>query len=326
MTRPSPLRALAASLLVSAAMTTAASAADRVVLISWDGVRRDTLHELLEYQPIAEAPRECPHTTDREALMPEPCGDHWTCLPNLCQFQVVDSKDVEGKALTRPQHAQMLTGYGPQETGDITNSGRAGVPEGMTIYEHLAVVRPDVTTVHLAGLKFIGEGVISHAMGSGAIDLLLRRGSRDRYTGIDTTSQVEAGLDFLGGTPAFFFFIHYKAADVVGHRAGDRGRAYRQAIIGNDTQLGAVLALLDGWGQLEGTKVYVTTDHGFDGIFHINRDTPSVAETWLASNAHDLTPGEGSILDVTPTVLDAFGVDPNGAAGPPYRGVSRLVH
>jgi hypothetical protein len=324
MTRSSTPRVLFAALALAAAMAAPASAADRVVLISWDGVRRDTLHELLEYQPIAEQPKECPHTS-REATMPVACGEYWSCLPNLCRFQVVDSKDVEGKALTRPQHAQMLTGYGPQETGDITNSGRAGVPEGMTVYERLAVERPDVATVHLAGLKFIGEGVISHAMDSGAIDLLLKRGARDRYTGIATTDQVEVGLDFLGGAPAFFFFIHYKAADVVGHRAGDRGRAYRQAIIGNDAQLGAVLALLDGWGQLEGTEVYVTTDHGFDGIFHINRDTPSIAETWLASRTHDLTGGEGSILDVTPTILDAFGVAAD-AVGPPYRGVSRLVH
>lgn len=318
------LRSVPAALLLAGAMASQAAAADRVVLVSWDGVRRDVLHELLEYQPIAEAPKACP-SNDGMPKMPVACGEHWTCLPTLCSYQVIDSMDVAGKGLTRPQHAQMLTGYGPEEIGDITNSGRAGVPEGMTVYEHLAADRPDVATVHLAGLKFIGEGVISHAVDSGAISLLLKRGARDRYTGSNTTEQVEVGLDYLDSWPTFFFFIHYKAPDVVAHRAGDRSRSYRQAIINSDVQLGAVMQMLSDRGLLAGTKIYVTTDHGFDGIFHINRDTPSVAETWMASLTHDLQPGPATIQDVTPTVLDAFGVD-TSAMRPPYRGVSKLVH
>lgn len=326
MTRPpsSFLRRAAAAFLLASAIAGPAAAGDRVVLISWDGVRRDVLHELIEYQPIADEPVPCP-SSDGMAAMPVACGDHWTCMPNLCRFQVIDSMDVEGKALTRPQHAQMLTGYGPEETGDITNSGRAGVPAGMTVYEHLAIERPDVLSVHLAGLKFIGEGIISHAMESGAIGLLLRRGARDRYTGTNTTDQVKVGLDFIDAWPAFFFFIHYKAADVVGHRAGDRSKSYRQAIQNNDLQLGAVMQLLAEHGQLDGTKIYVTTDHGFDGIFHINRDTPSVSETWIASRDHDLLPGPATIQDMTPTILDDFGIDVT-AMRPPYRGSSLLVH
>lgn len=317
------LGTLATAVVVVAAMAFSASAGDRAVLVSWDGVRRDVLHELLEYQPISQTPVPCP-SSDGMAAMPVACGDHWTCMPNLCRFQVIDSMDVAGKALTRPQHAQMLTGYGPEETGDITNSGRAGVPAGMTIYERLALERPDVLTVHLAGLKFIGEGIISHAMETGAISLLLRRGARDRYTGTNTTDQVKVALDFIDSWPAFFFFIHYKAADVVAHRAGDKSKSYRQAIQNNDLQLGVVLQLLADHGQLDDTKVYVTTDHGFDGIFHINRDTPSVAETWIAARDHDIQAGPATIQDVTPTILDTFGVDIT-SMHPAYRGASLLA-
>jgi predicted AlkP superfamily pyrophosphatase or phosphodiesterase len=124
--------------------------------------------------------------------------------------------------------------------------------------------------------------VVRWASESGALDLDLRRGGRDEYTGDNTTDQVVIGLDFIGTSP-FFLFIHYKAADVVAHRSGDAGKQYREAIIENDGQLGAVMQMLTQRGLLSTTQIFVTTDHGFSGIFHVNKDLPEVAQTWLAS-------------------------------------------
>jgi hypothetical protein len=314
------------SLTVSLLLAASAHAADRVLLVSWDGVRRDVLHELLEWQPIDAAPEVCPHA-NRAGEIPTPCGQWLTCLPNLCRFQIIDSSDVEGKPLTKPQHAQMLTGYGPQETGDIANSGIVPVPPGMTIYERLAASRPDVVTAHPAGLKYIGRSVVGNALESGALTLMLRRGSYDhpRFTGANTTERAVEGFDYLYGSPSFFFFIHYKTADVVGHSSGDRSRAYREAIIANDDQLGRLLDQLSERAMLDGTRVYVTTDHGFDGIFHVNLDNVTVAQTWFASHDFDLAPAPATLLDVTPTILDAFGVD-LALFTPPYRGHSLLRH
>jgi hypothetical protein len=314
------LAALGATLL---AWSAPATAGDRVVLVSWDGIRRDTLRELLEYQPAGETPAACPNAK-HEATMPQLCNGFLTCLPTLCRFQIIDSGVTEGKPLTRPQHAQMLTGYGPPETGDITNSGKRGVPQGYTIYERIDAARPEVKQVHIGGRKFIGRGVIRWASASGALDLDLRRGGRDEYTGDNTTDQVVVGLDFIGSDP-FFMFIHYKAADVVAHRAGDGGKQYREAIIANDRQLGTVLQMLTDRGLLDTTDVFVTTDHGFSGIFHVNGDLLEVAETWLASRNPTLLGAPATVLDVTPTVLDSLSID-TSTADPPYRGESRLVH
>lgn len=298
-----------------------ASAVDRVVLISWDGIRRDVLNELLQWQPLGEAPKPCPQ--GRQALvMPTECNGYLTCVPNICNFQIVDSNVVEGKPLTRPQHAQMLSGYGPPETGEITNAGSKSLPPGYTIYERIAAARPEVVTVHIAGRKFVGKGIIRWARRSGALTIDLRRGGRDNYTGINTTKRVVEALDSIVDSP-FFLFAHYKAADVLAHRSGDGGPQYREAIVQNDVQLGAILQLLINRGLLPTTEVFVTTDHGFHGIFHVNSSDPDITRTWFASLRHNLTPTPTTMLDVTPTMLDTLGI-PTEAVEPPFRGRSIL--
>jgi hypothetical protein len=297
----------------------AATAADRVVLISWDGIRRDILQELLQWQEIGETPEACP-SARHEPVMPTECNGYLTCLPALCNFQIIDSAVTEGKPLTRPQHAQMLSGYGPAETGEITNAGTRGMPPGYTVYERIAAARPEVFTAHIAGRKFVGKGIIRWAVKSGALKLDMRRGGRDSYTGINTTKRVMQALDTIADSP-FFLFIHYKAADVLGHTVGDGSKQYREAIRQNDNQLGAVLQLLINRDLLPTTEIYVTTDHGFHGIFHVNPEDPAITQTWFASLRQDLGLVHNSVLDVTPTVLTTLGI-PLDSASPPYRGAS----
>jgi len=296
-----------------------AAAGDRVVLLSWDGIRRDVLQELLQWQEIGETPEACPNAR-HEAVMPTECNGYLTCLPNLCNFQIVDSAVTEGKPLTRPQHAQMLSGYGPAETGEITNAGTRGMPPGYTVYERIAEARSDVFTAHIAGRKFVGKGIIRWAVKSGALQLDMRRGGRDNYTGANTTKRVVQALDAIGESP-FFLFVHYKAADVLAHRTGDGSQQYREAILQDDIQLGAVLQLLIDRELLPTTEVYVTTDHGFHGIFHVNSEDPDITNTWFASLRHDLSLVHSSILDVTPTLLATLGI-PTDTVSPPYRGRS----
>jgi hypothetical protein len=325
MRRSIGLRSARLALTVLAAVLSGAGyahAGDRVVLVSWDGVRRDILQELNQWGAPSQNPRVCPNYRN-DPIQPQLCNGHWSCVPTICSFQMLDSAVVEGKSLTRPQHAQMLTGYGPQETGDITNSGRHSVPEGMTIYERIRAARPDVTTVHIAGRKFVGAGIVRWADNDGALDLDLRRGGRDNYTGDNTTQRFVEALDYVGQNP-FFIFVHYKAVDVVGHRAGDKSRGYREALANNDQELGNLLTNLKDRGLLDSTEVYVTTDHGFDGIFHLAFPKSSVHDTWLASYSHNLVEEQATILDVTPTVLQTLGIDLTNQT-PPYRGKSLLA-
>lgn len=97
------------ALLLTIALTVCApaeqvAAGDRVVLISRDGIRRDTLRELLQWQELGETPQACPNAR-HEIVMPTECNGYLTCLPNLCNFEIIDSAVIEGKPLTRPQHA-----------------------------------------------------------------------------------------------------------------------------------------------------------------------------------------------------------------------------
>jgi len=105
-------RVTSAALVLTFVFAMPASAADRVLVVSWDGVRRDTLHELLDWQGGAQCPAvKLPVTTAVE------CGGFQSCLPSLCTLSVIDSEVAPGKPLTRPQHASMLSGYSPATAG-----------------------------------------------------------------------------------------------------------------------------------------------------------------------------------------------------------------
>lgn len=296
---------LAASLVLSAAGS--ARAADKLMLVSWDGAARHVVRELLAYQPASEDPHACP--AQRFApVMPQRCGDSWSCLPNLCRFQVIDSWDSEGKPLTKPQHAQMLTGYSPKTTGVFRNSGTASVPEGYTIYERLKAARgQELKTIHIAGRKYVGMGVTGKAERGGAIDENARRGGPDNRTGVNTTERALPLIEKYAGGP-FFFFVHYKEADVTAHLSSVDSAAYREALIQVDRELGVLLAALDANHAMPATSVIVTTDHGFTGRFHVSRDQSNL-ETFIAALNLELDGARtAKLLDVTPTILDYFGV------------------
>jgi len=310
-------------MVVSLARATGVYAADKLMLVSWDGAARHVVQELVRYQPASEEPRECP--AERFApVMPQLCGEYWSCLPNLCRFAIVDSWDSEGKPLTKPQHAQMLTGYSPRTTGVFRNSGAASVPEGYTIYERLKAGRGnELKTIHIAGRKYVSMGVTRKAERAGAIDENARRGGPDKRTGVNTTARALPLIQQYAGGP-FFFFVHYKEADVTAHLRGVDSVSYREALILIDRELGVLLAALDENHAMPETSVIVTSDHGFTGRFHVSREESNL-ETFIAALNLELDGVRNAkLLDVTPTILDYFGVPTDGLS-PPLEGRSLLL-
>jgi len=304
------------------ACPTPAAAKNKVLLISWDGVGRNILDELLYWQRTGEVPHVCP-SKQKEGRMPQPCGEYLSCLPNLCRFQIIDSRIGPGKSLTRPQHAQMLSGYGPATTGIVGNSGRSKLPTGFSIYERLdQALGVGTGTGHVAGRKFVSRGVVVEAKRDGALDVLDGRGGPDRGSGANTTEKALKALDEIDGD-VFLLFVHYKQADVYGHTAGSTTARHREAIEDADAELGVLIHELAARGILDDTAIYVTTDHGFNGNQHLNRTT-AVVHTWIASRDHNLvTDIDATVLDVVPTILDEFGIDFSGFQ-PPLEGVSLL--
>ncbi len=294
-----------------------------LILISWDGVRRDTLRSLVDWQPIGESPRPCPHATFPE-MMPVPCGEYLTCMPTLCRFQIIDSVTVGPKTLTRPQHAQMLSGYTDEITGIRTNAGTSRLPPGTSIYERIAeLVGPDIALAHVAMPKYVSRGITRWARRRDMFTYYNRPAGRDGFSGRNTLKRVVPGLRKLAGS-RFFFFMHFKTADKVAHIASDRSERYREALITLDRRLGELRQAMADLGIARTTDIYITTDHGFHGRRHVVDDFPENVRTWMASSAHDLDGSEpATVVDVVPTVISKLGGNPL-LAEPPLAGQSRL--
>ncbi|RMD84062.1 MAG: hypothetical protein D6815_05025 [Candidatus Dadabacteria bacterium] len=293
-----------------------------VILVSWDGVRPDVLGRLLHWQKATEPPRPCP-SAKLPVHMPSVCGDELTCMPALCRFQIIASRDVQGKTMTRPQHAQMLSGYGPAVTRIRTNGGTSKLPPGVTIYERIhELVGPEIRMAHIAMPKYASRGIVRQPVRS-RILRVDRPGGRDGYTGRNTLKRVIPVLEqFASGR--FFYFIHFHNADKAAHRYGDGSARYLESIQSLDARLHELLQALGRLGIGRSTIVYVTTDHGFRGRRHVVLRYRSNSATWIASSAHDLREDlDATIQDITPTILDRLGADLS-AVDPPFPGKSLL--
>ena len=80
---------------------------------------------------------------------------------------------------------------------------------------------------------------------------------------------------------------------------------------------------LEARGAMPESSVLVTTDHGFTGRFHVAR-TGSNVDTWIATlNLTLRTDRYAKLLDVTPTILDYFGIS-TSSINPVLEGSSLL--
>lgn len=111
-------------------------------------------------------------------------------------------------------------------------------------------------------------------------------------------------LDQYGKTP-FFFFVHFAEVDHSGHRHGEDSKAYDDAIISGDTQLGRMMAKLTELGVAEKTLIYVVSDHGFDLGSKRHGEAPHV---FLGTNDKAVM-RNGTRADIAPTVMAQLGLD-----------------
>lgn len=103
----------------------------------------------------------------------------------------------------------------------------------------------------------------------------------------------------------FFFFVHCAEVDHSGHKHGEPSKEYNDAIISGDTQLGRMVEKLKALNLYDKTRVYVTADHGFDVGGKGHGYAPYV---FMAGNDKKLM-RDGTRADITPTILDSFGLD-----------------
>ena len=115
----------------------------------------------------------------------------------------------------------------------------------------------------------------------------------------------------------FFFFVHFAEVDHAGHKHGENSKEYNDALISNDLWTGKIIDKVKELGLGDKTQFYVTADHGFNEDATGHSFAPYV---FLATNNKDVS-RNGRRQDVTPTILDAFGLN-TSALEPPLDGIS----
>lgn len=370
------LHVLIALLVVSAisSVSVASGASEPIknaVLISWDGVQRDHLRELLDAGQLPN-------------------------LKALIAEGTIVGIDVTHKTDTKAGHAQMLTGYGPEVTGVHSNSVYQPIPKGYTIFERLedALGKDKISTIMITG-KAGNLGSKGPALGESSVSELLWRQSEKKGVsrnqvlerlkkvfGDDEVGraiisiitkapskvvrrlpsgfqgslegvkakrrfamQSNRGEPFYNAKPAidlfqgdearpadevgklaldsldqyskgrFFAFFHFGDPDSAGHKYGENSQEYSNAITEVDRWLGRIVEKLKELRVYEETRIYVTSDHGFDE----GKTTHSMAPyVFLATNDPTIKQ-RGDQRDIAPTILTRMGVDIS-KVGPPLLG------
>jgi len=248
------------------------------ILISWDGLDRSVVKELLKDEK----------------------------LPNLAALVKAGSlQDIQVKGHdteTRPGHAEMLTGLAAEVTGIKSNFEGEAVPEGTTIFERLkkSLGKDGITTVMITGKAYVGT--------------LVPAGSRASIDSFDAGSRTAPTVGPLclaalekHKQRRFFAFFHFLDPDSAGHGSGMDSKPYRQAAVTCDAWLGAMIELLKKEKLADATLIYVMADHGFDAGARVHSNAP---DSWLATNDRAVERG-GIIADVPATILARFGVEPD---------------
>ena len=289
----------------------------RAVLVSWDGVRRDVLFDLLEAtdpsQPCWSNGDVFPVATGRLNSQGEPV---YTCLPALggglpsdapegspayAPFQMLACHTTnDGNTMTKPQHASLLTGLNTETHGLVGNRTKGKLAPGITIYEILMDVFDPLPeqgrrnglvfrTHQSSDRKYVGRALYHWAKRSGALQSATGHGNGKgtlpgplRYAERTFERWKQDELELGLAETDFFMFLHFKTPDWSGHRNGADSRAYRRVIMETDRKLYTLMEMLRhyGWGD---AAILITTDHGFHRVHHTRDAGRDVFNTWLGA-------------------------------------------
>jgi hypothetical protein len=286
-----------------------------IILIGWDGVQREHLREAL-------ARNELPN------------------LQQLCAGGSLVAIDILRETDTCSGWAQVLTGYEPEVTGVFSNSRYQSIPKGYTIFERLKETRGRdgiATAMVVPNGRYLGVDPLREKEVSGDPEVLKTKAKNaGGYIRVENGRTIQAipgepyyyareGLDsFMAGKSSneemgnaaldtltklkdrsFFLFVYFGETDHQGHVYGENSREYNAALIDNDRWLGLMVVKLKELGLYSQTLVYVTADHGFDEGLKTHYNAPYI---FLAGNDVKLI-RRGFRTDITPTILDRFGID-----------------
>jgi len=257
---------------------TASEKPQNVILIGWDGAQRNHIKECLERKE----------------------------LPNLLQLSkegTVVSIDILRTTDTKAGWSQILSGYEPETTGVFSNKTYKPIPIGLTIFERLETFfgTKKIYTGAIIGKKDNVDNTEGKPFFNCTqkMDLFLNGLTYNSLVGLYTLSIIESNQK-----NQFFLFVHFAEVDSYGHQFGENSKEYNNALISSDYWTGEIMNTLKELGLYEQTKIYITSDHGFDEGKNSHNDAPYV---FLGTNDKGVIRC-GTRADITPTILDRMGV------------------
>ena len=306
------------------------------ILLGWDGVQREHLHELLD-----------------EGKLPN--------LEKLITSGSMTDIDIStGTTQTKPGWAEILTGYTPEITGVYSNLGYKPIPKGYTIFERLESYfgKDNIVTLFVGGKNNNINARGPHKICTNCLTRYPDTREKTEYQKENTSAPTripgeERVFEERDGEPyyytkdaldvylvnlgsaekvgpkvidyieeykdrRFFAFFQFEEPDQIGHFYGENSKEYSDGIRTDDYWLGEIVNKLKESGIYDETLIYVTSDHGFDEGGIVHRDAPYV---FLATNDPKITANKGDRKDITPTILHRYGININSMT-PPLYGVS----
>lgn len=281
-----------------------------VILISWDGCDRSAVNKLLDAQKL-------------------PSLD-WLKKDGI--YRNISVKNC--LTVTKPSHAQMLTGMRGNDNHVRTNQCYEPIPAGLTIMERVRELGIVVTMITSKGRHMGCVGGKNFPKGKQKCDYdnsklpFYETIKHVDFASISHSKSSKTGklalqiLEKYKDVP-FFHFFHFREPDHTGHKAG-RGPLYNKKVVENDLWLGRILECLQTHNLYSDTFVYVTTDHGFIG--HDHKKAPAC---WLVTNDKEVI-RDGIVPDIAATILARFGIspdlDPRIVGRPLITGPSGRIH
>jgi hypothetical protein len=291
------------------------SAPPNIIVVGWDGTQRDHF-------------RQC-----YRSELPE-CPDGLPNVDTLSSGVIFSSTITNGATDTKSGWAQILTGYDAEVTGVYNLGSYQPIPEGYSVFEK---VENHFGADNVVTMFISAKGV--HTGGACVGDPTYKNGQPVIEDQGQPWCLTKAHLDYfeinlnqsalLGGRALelleahqqdlFFAFFLFRNPDVTGHMFGEDSTEYSEAMVEVDDWLGIISAKLQELGIHQRTLVYIATDHGFDEGNSIHLNAPY---GFFATN-DPLVIRSGDRKDITPTILERYGITRGAIGGaPPVDGYS----
>lgn len=249
------------------------------ILISWDGVSKDTLQNLLETNEL----KNLSSLLDKGSFVNISITDHF---PDT----------ISG-------HAEMLTGYPPEITGVYKSMQYKEIPEGLTVFERLEEnpKRKINTAIIVSQKQNLGpiKGLPFYHAGS-VVDYYYDRSSDAGLLG----SVASEAVHHFEKEGRFFIFIQFKDAANSGNAFKAGSEKQIESIIKIDEGTGMIINAVKDAGITKNTTIFLTTDTGFNTG---QKDNSGQTNIWLISNEPDYNK-TGDQKDIAPTILNRMGI------------------